>query len=296
MRQRHTVKGIQNNGAYVALTDTKSVNISKIKGNDMSKKDIIKNYTSRIEESLSNVYSNGYAAGYEEGKKEIDHLRSTCKRIKGEHDNEYAKNWDDDSDFYGWCSKCERPHSGRWAHIWEFCPWCGARIDHNAENPYPMGMDVTQPEKTSIKPIENIPDVPQKITQRDLIRKDIKEALSNKVSQFELINDAYKYDTLAQNTKSVLEEWFRGKIFCPAYKNAKERLKTKITEPFWGKNWFEYKQNVFKVSKRKLEDRVHVYVTINLDFIDNIERTIYEDTLKLFKDKWPEKIIGEKNE
>lgn len=260
----------------------------------MSKEDIIKNYSSRIEESLFNVYSNGYAAGYEEGKKEIDHLRSTCKKTKGKHDEEYAKNWDDDSAFYGWCNKCERPHSGRWAHIWEFCPWCGARIDHNAENPYPMGMNVEKPQKSYLHEVKSIPKTPIPITQRDLIRKDINDAVNNKIPQFELINDAYKYDTLAQNTNAVLEAWFSRKIFYPAYINAKERLKTKIEEPFWGKSWFEYKQKAFKISKRKFEDRVHVYVTLNLNFIDNMEQVIYEDTLELYKDKWPEKIIGEK--
>ena len=52
---------------------------------------------------------------------------------------------------------------------------------------------------------------------------------------------------------------------------------------------FEYYKKAFSLSKRKLDDRVHVYCTLNLDMINNIEQVIYNDTLKLYTDKW---IIG----
>lgn len=55
---------------------------------------------------------------------------------------------------------------------------------------------------------------------------------------------------------------------------------------------FEYYKKAFSLSKRKLDDRVHVYCTLNLDMINNIEQVIYNDTLKLYTDKWPEQIIG----
>ena len=107
----------------------------------MDKTQLIQNYSSRIEDALGNMYSNGYNAGYTEGKKEVEHMRAACTRIKGKHDSEYAEQWDDDTPFYGWCNECERPHSGRWAHMWDFCPWCGAQINHDAEVPYPTRMN-----------------------------------------------------------------------------------------------------------------------------------------------------------
>lgn len=109
----------------------------------MDKTQLIKNYGSQIETALGNMYSNGYEAGYTESRKEVENIRGTCIRTNGEHDDEYSKKWDDDAPFYGWCSKCERPHSGRWAHMWEFCPWCGARIDHSHHipDPAPKGHD-----------------------------------------------------------------------------------------------------------------------------------------------------------
>lgn len=103
-----------------------------------NKEQLIKNHRSRIEESLNCMYSSGYDAGYTESQKEIEQMRSICTRMKGEHDTEYIQE-EDDMPFYGWCSKCERPHAGRWAHIWDFCPWCGAKINHN-EEPYPTGL------------------------------------------------------------------------------------------------------------------------------------------------------------
>lgn len=101
--------------------------------------EIMDRYRSRIEEMLKYAYSEGRKEGAAENAEEMRRLRSECHREAGEHDDEYAKNWRDHTPFYGWCSECERPHSGRWAHVWEYCPWCGARIDRKAEEPYPLG-------------------------------------------------------------------------------------------------------------------------------------------------------------
>ena len=121
----------------------------------MDKTQLIKNYSSEIEKSLSNIYSAAYKEGYTKGKEETDRLRATCIREKGENDSEYAKNWRDNTPFYGWCSKCKRPHSGRWAHMWEFCPWCGAKIKHDVEAPYPVE-------------IEKVPTVAEISTNEDI--------------------------------------------------------------------------------------------------------------------------------
>lgn len=101
--------------------------------------EIIASYRPRMEEWLKYAYNEGYGAGKTEGTAEVERLRSLCHREAGEHDDKYAEGWRDHTPFYGWCSECKRPHSGRWAHVWEYCPWCGARIDRTAPEPYPLG-------------------------------------------------------------------------------------------------------------------------------------------------------------
>jgi hypothetical protein len=94
-----------------------------------------------MEEWLESAYQCGYENGYTRKSEEVERLRSTCYREAGEYDKEYAKNWKDSTCFYGWCSQCKKPHSGRWAHVWEYCPWCGAKIERKEDDPYPMGME-----------------------------------------------------------------------------------------------------------------------------------------------------------
>ena len=105
--------------------------------------EVIENYRPRMEEWLRYAYDEGYRKGNEIKKEYLDNLRSECHREKGNYDEGYSKQWNDYTPFYGWCSKCQKAHSGRWAHIWEFCPWCGSRIDHKAEEPYPTGKRYT---------------------------------------------------------------------------------------------------------------------------------------------------------
>lgn len=143
----------------------------------------------------------------------------------------------------------------------------------------------------AIKAINNIPDKVHTISQRDIIRSDVQEAIDGNISQFEFIDDRYKYDTLIGNARDAIKYWYKRKIYYPASRKAKERLKSKISGNFWIPMNFEYEKKVFSLSKRKLDDRVHVYCTLNLDMIKNMEQIIYDDTLKLYAEKWPEQII-----
>lgn len=95
-------------------------------------------YEKRIQEWLRYAYNEGYGFAINKKDDEIKNLREKHKREAGEYDDVYAKNWRDSTPFYGWCSGCKRPHSGRWAHVWNYCPWCGGKIDHTDE-PYPLG-------------------------------------------------------------------------------------------------------------------------------------------------------------
>ena len=145
----------------------------------------------------------------------------------------------------------------------------------------------------AIKPIDNIPDAaPAPPSQRELIRRDVREAYENHISQFEFEDDRYKYDTLINNARDALKQWFHREVYFLADKKAKERLKDKISGYFWTPMAYEYDTKAYSLSKRKLDDRVHVYCTLNFDLLDHLEQTIYDDTFEKYSKNWPEQIIG----
>ena len=148
----------------------------------------------------------------------------------------------------------------------------------------------------AIKTITSIPESKNSVSQRDLIRRDIKEAISNGISRFEFIDDAYKYDTLITNARQTLRIWFHKEIYYQASRCAHDRLQEKIKKPFWTPMAHEYDNKVFSLSKRKLKDRTHVYCTLNLDVLKNLEQIIYDDTLKRYTEKRPKDLAGESNE
>ena len=92
---------------------------------------IKQNYAERFAKEVSYIFSDGYKAGYEVAKEEVKRLRSECIREyeSDEKKREYEEECQD-HEFYGWCNQCHHPHGGRWAHLWEYCPWCGAIINH----------------------------------------------------------------------------------------------------------------------------------------------------------------------
>ncbi len=143
----------------------------------------------------------------------------------------------------------------------------------------------------AIKAVNEIPGENKKCSQRELIRQDIREAFEKSIEKFEFEGESYKYDTLIINARETLKIWFHREIYFPAYKKAKEKLKEKITEPFWGPMAHEYDKKVYSLSKRKLSDRVHVYCSLNIEMLKNMEQVIYDDTLKLYEEKCPEQII-----
>ena len=106
----------------------------------MTRDEVIEGYRSRIEEWLRYAYDDGYKDGHRKGAEEVSHLRSECHLEAGEKDSEYENGWGDHTRFYGWCSECKHPISGRWGHIQEYCGWCGAKIKHTENDPYPTGL------------------------------------------------------------------------------------------------------------------------------------------------------------
>ena len=177
---------------------------------------LINNYELSIRTFLENIYSSAYNEGFSDGKAKSVKMRTLCSRIPGEHDSEYQKNWNDDGPFNGWCSECGRPHSGRWAYAWEYCPWCGGPIRHVTDDP---GQDADSEDipKENVcvqKSDDTAPDAfdtddssvpamnynPEPVinqlmqsstfSQRDMIRAELNAAIAERRSMFEFVSDA----------------------------------------------------------------------------------------------------------
>lgn len=144
----------------------------------------------------------------------------------------------------------------------------------------------------AIKEVSSIPgQSPAPPSQRELVRRDVEEAFAKGIAQFEFEGSGYRYETLAGNAKEAIRQWFRRTVFYPAQRRAKERLKERIREPFWCTDPWEYEKRACRLTKRKLGDRTHVYCTLGIEMLRDMEQVIYDDTLKLYGDKWPDKII-----
>lgn len=127
----------------------------------------------------------------------------------------------------------------------------------------------------SIKKINAIPTPAQRLSQRSLIVADVREAVQNGISQFEFDGDMYNYKTLAGNARDAVKKWFRQEVYGPALNNVYEQLGSR--EYTTSKGCYEYSWEAYSISQRKMEDRVHVYCTLDLDIINNMEKLILED-------------------
>jgi hypothetical protein len=133
---------------------------------------VIKRYRERAEELLGRIYNEGYKRGVDAGKGELDNLRSEVFLEAGENDTEYAFGWNDYTLFYGWCGACHRPISGRWAHVAEYCQWCGAKINHE-KDPYPSGL------RNISKPMKEIEEMCADINPEEIMSHDTEDRLKS---------------------------------------------------------------------------------------------------------------------
>lgn len=136
MKALYALEQLCNNHYKTKIIDEEEARMEGLKTSE----EVIAGYRPRIEEWLRYAYNDGYRCGFKNGRGDADKLRGTCVREADANDSTYADGWDDYTLFYGWCSQCKRPHSGRWAHMWEYCPWCGAKVVHTDNDPYPTGM------------------------------------------------------------------------------------------------------------------------------------------------------------
>lgn len=145
----------------------------------------------------------------------------------------------------------------------------------------------------SIKAMKKIPQnlVEKRQSYREMIRKDIQEAIDNHIEKFEFEGD-YNWRYLANYAREEADMIWRKDYLYPASKEARAILKKERPEEtyFAMPSAFEMKGKFIKISSVKGEDRPHVYGTIDYGFLEGLVERLLEQTRE------NEKRIAEKKE
>ena len=141
-----------------------------------------------------------------------------------------------------------------------------------------------------VKELDAIPEVDRPVSQRSLIRDTVSSAYKTRIKQFELEDERYNYRTLYGSARDAMLSWFQKNIFMPAFVAAQKKLRE--TAIIGGGNRytptvFEHYSKAITLSVRKLDDRDHIYCTLNFDYLDNIEQELYDEILGVYQDRWP---------
>ena len=137
----------------------------------------------------------------------------------------------------------------------------------------------------SIKPIEALPPERESVTRRNMLREDIMSAISQRITAFEFEGD-YNYKYLAQYAREQAEYIFKKEVYWQAMKKVREKLKKELKGAYvFPPSDFGYKGRFIKITKRKGEDRNHVYAQIDFDFADRFEEILEADTRKQYRER-----------
>ncbi len=141
----------------------------------------------------------------------------------------------------------------------------------------------------AIIPIKDIPtNKSLNPSQRDLIRQDIRYAIKLGVPKFEFDDDRYKYSTLARSAKEAFKSLFTNEI----YHNAAIKAEKRLGRELHGKDVTipgasDYCSRAAEFTSRKMDDRIHVYCSLNLNLINGLDGYLYIDALKLLYKNLP---------
>lgn len=125
----------------------------------------------------------------------------------------------------------------------------------------------------SIKEVEKVPNFKNK-SYNEMIREDFAEAIKKHIKTFEFEGD-YNYKTLAVSAREQAR-----KLFSPIFRKASREV-CKILEAEFGRTIYvfdwDYRDKYICISSRKMDDRIHVYATIDYEFADNLQNILLED-------------------
>ena len=135
----------------------------------------------------------------------------------------------------------------------------------------------------AIKEVKVIPNAYKKTaTVGQMVRKDLEEALDKRISKFEFDGD-YNYKTLGYYVRREAEWIFNQAFWCPASTEVEEALAKELGRDDIHCERFtrEYKQ-AFDINGVTQSDRMHVYVEIDFNFLDNYKSELMTRTRRKY--------------
>lgn len=124
-----------------------------------------------------------------------------------------------------------------------------------------------------------------KESDRDKVFADFNEALEKHIEVFEFEGD-YNFKTLSQKAKEVARRKVFYRFYADAAKKVKEALKDEFPHEYIIANGYTYYEDYFfKVKNIKEEDRIHVYASIDYEFINALYDRLLADTRRYYKRK-----------
>lgn len=140
-----------------------------------------------------------------------------------------------------------------------------------------------------IKALEEVPQTLQEKREsyRDMIRKDITDALDNNISKFEFEGD-YNYKYLVNYAREEASRIYQRRFFRPVEIEVRKVVRemfpneTYICNPGWWK--WEKDNRMFRIKSLKGEDRTHVYCEIDYSAVENLYDKMLAATIEAEKD------------
>ena len=138
----------------------------------------------------------------------------------------------------------------------------------------------------AIKPVNEIPMTLQEKSQsyREMIRKDIQEAIDNHIERFEFEGD-YNWKYLAQYAREEADIIWRKTV----YYDTAEKVRTELLKDRPGENYipmrsgYDYHGKYIKIRTKKGEDRIHVYGEIDYKFAEGFYELLKADAIAIEK-------------
>lgn len=138
----------------------------------------------------------------------------------------------------------------------------------------------------SIKAVSEIPQTlqEQRTSYREMIRRDIQEAVDNHIERFEFEGD-YNWKYLQNYAREEADMIWRKNIYYPIAKKVREEiLKDRPGEYISMLSSCTYKGEWIKIRAKKGKDRIHVYGEINFEFSENFYDRLMADTIAYQKE------------
>ena len=140
-----------------------------------------------------------------------------------------------------------------------------------------------------IKALDEVPQTLQEKREsyREMIRKDINEALDNHITKFEFEGD-YNYKYLSGYARDEAARIFNSRWFRPTECKVVEALRQMYPNEkyFSTPSWWKWNKNckVFRIKALKGEDRTHVYCEIDYSAVENLYDKMLTATIEAEKD------------